>query len=174
MRRILPFLLLFVLSASVVSAQYIMATFGPDAKGTRYRAESVKSGFTDKTEVIDFTMKVKSPREASTGAAYGRRQYDAIQFTKEIGASSPQLFSALVGNTTITNVIFEFYRPDNVYKQPEIYLKVELQNVTVSEIGYITVNGKEAEQVSLVFSKIIITDPKGKTSGEDNWQQGNR
>jgi type VI secretion system Hcp family effector len=174
MRRILPVLLLFILCTSVVRAQYIMVSFGPDAKGTRYRAESAKSGYTDKTEVLDFTMKVKSPREASTGNAYGHRQYDAIQFTKEIGASSPQLFSALVGNTTVTNVIFEFYRPDNVYKQPEIYLKVELQNVFVSEIGYTTVNGKEAEQVSLVFGKIIITDPKSKVSTEDNWQQGNR
>src|ERR1051326_3940113 len=56
------------------------------------------------------SYQVASPRDAATGLPTGKRQFSPVVITKEWGASSPQLYSALAANEVLKTVQIDRYR----------------------------------------------------------------
>ncbi len=133
---------------------------------------------------LSFGYEVLSPRDVATGQASGKRQHKPIQFTKEWGAASPQLLTALCTNEVLDEVIFEFMKT-NANGEEYVYQTVKLTNATVSHVRQYTGSGgdsasssrhtaaydtHELEEVSLTFRKIEIESKDGKTMGIDDWK----
>jgi len=121
-----------------------------------------------------FQFELKSPRDAATGQASGKRQYLPITFTKEWGAASPQLLQALSTNEILTSVEFDFVRP-NALGEQTVYYTIKLTNATVSALrSYIggagTTDQRALEDVSITFQKIEVEDKEGKTMAMDDWR----
>ena len=134
-----------------------------------------------KIEGVAFHYAVKSPRDAASGMASGKRMHSPVVFTKAVDASSPQLFQALTTNESLKSVVFEFYGAEGKGMEATIYT-VKLVNATVSEWkqyagdasdgGRVTsTDGSTLEDVSLHFQKIEIEHKAGKTMAIDDWYQ---
>jgi type VI secretion system secreted protein Hcp len=99
---------------------------------------------------------VSTPREASTGQATGRRQYQPFVMTHGIDANTPSIFKGLVENQTVKATIHMGG------------LTIVLTNARVSEDKLQTgPNGNATEQFSLVYQAISI-EGFGRTV-EDNF-----
>jgi type VI secretion system secreted protein Hcp len=153
-------------------------------KQGKFKGESPRDKHKDKTSGLSFNHEIKSPRDLATGQASGKRQHGPITFTKEWGASSPQLFQALVTNEVLKSALFEFVHTTKVGEE-EVYYTIKLVNATVSNIKYMT--GKdsgessgtakhsaaydthELEEVSLTYQRIEVEHKVGKTMAQDDW-----
>ncbi len=147
-----------------------------------------KAGHTDQTELLGYNFEVKSNRDAATGRATGKRQYQPITIWKASGASSPLFFSALTSNETISKINFEFYKPDETFTSSKgllyLFYDVELINATV--VGYKQImNLPESlgiknsvpglyDEITLVFEKITQTSKSGNTTAADDWNKINQ
>jgi type VI secretion system secreted protein Hcp len=154
-------------------------------EGTRqgaFKGESVREAHSAKISGLSYAHEITSPRDVATGQASGKRQHGAITITKEWGASSPQLFQALVTNEVLKSVLFEFYHttPDGL---EEVYHTVKIVNATVSKIRQSTGSGESAgsaktsatfdthelEEISFTYQRIEVENLPGQTSAEDDW-----
>jgi type VI secretion system secreted protein Hcp len=127
---------------------------------------------------VRFVNETVSPRDVATGQASGKRQHKPILFTKEWGAASPQLYTALVTNEVLKSVVFEFMRT-NADGEEAVFQRVTLTNATISAIkSYIDLtdasgdpyDGRALEDVSFVYQKITIENVEAKTMAVDDWQ----
>jgi type VI secretion system secreted protein Hcp len=151
------------------------------AKQGKLKGESVRTLHQEKIPGLRFDYTVKSPRDAASGQASGKRQHQPIKFTKEWGAASPQLFQALCTNEVLKSVLFEFMRTNDQGAE-ESYQTVKLTNASVAEIHQYTAPAGEAgqaardthelEDISVTFAKIEIENVAGKTMATDDWKQG--
>ena len=161
-------------------SQYMMMTLDGQVQG-KFKTESNRPGFSDKTEVLGYILEVKSPRDVATGQSSGKRQYQPITIWKASGASSPQFFQALSKNEVIKKITLEFYKPDDVFKKTEeLYYTIVLDNAFVS--GYRQLMGSPEnpefkaknpgmyDEIKIVFQKITVTEAKVKTSATDDWE----
>lgn len=151
-------------------------------KQGKFKGESPRDKWKDKFSGLSYRHQIQSPRDVATGQASGKRQHGPITVTKEWGASTPQIFQALVTNEVLTSVLFEFIHttPDG---SEEVYQTVKLTNATVSAVQYLTGTGESAEsaktnaaydtheleQVSFTYQKIEMENLPGKTSASDDW-----
>jgi type VI secretion system secreted protein Hcp len=126
--------------------------------------------------VVRFTSTAQAPRDAATGQASGKRQWQPIRLTKEWGAASPQLLNALTTNEVLTNVVFEFWRVDQAGKE-QLHYRITLTNATVASITSsfdrtgptsAPFTGHELEDVELTFQSISVEDLADKTTAADN------
>jgi type VI secretion system secreted protein Hcp len=134
---------------------------------------------------LGFEYEIKSPRDAATGQRSGKRQHSPITIVKEWGAATPQIFTALVTNEVLSEVVFEFTRT-NSNGEEYVFHKIKLTDGTVSQIKQFTGGdastdsatsakhtgaGKrlEMEAVSFTFYKIEVENVDGKTSAMDDW-----
>ena len=139
----------------------------------------------DKIAGLAFHYDVKSPRDAATGMASGKRQQGAVTFTKAIDSSSPQIFQALVGNEALKSVLFEF-RNTSADGQEQVFYQITLTNAAISEVeqyvgmsGLVTADAKHSgasdssplEDVSLTFQRIEVASMVGKTMAADDWRR---
>jgi type VI secretion system Hcp family effector len=103
-------------------------------------------------------------------SAAGKRQHHPLELTKEWGAASPQLFSALVTNEVLETVLIECYgiSPNG---REAIAHTIKLTNALVVGIRQFTakVHGARAnvETVGFTFEKIEYSSAKGKTLASD-------
>jgi type VI secretion system secreted protein Hcp len=151
-----------------------------DVKG---ESSQVTLGRKDTIECFSFQMAVESPRDASTGMATGRRQWQAINFRKRWDRSSPLLAQMLVNNETITEGTFKFYRPhptgDGTTQE---FYTVQIKGGRVSSFRQVvphpsdeaTMHEHPYEDVSFVFQTITITNDAAKTSATDDWSTSNQ
>jgi type VI secretion system secreted protein Hcp len=149
-------------------------------KGTKqgaFKGESIVAQHKDKVAGIAFRYSVKAPRDAATGLASGRRTHQPVTFVKEWGASSPQIFQALVTNEILSEVLFEFYKTTDT-GEGEVYHTVKLINATVAELEQFCDNDAkkdvqhdthELERVSFTFQRIEIESLTGQTAAIDDW-----
>jgi type VI secretion system secreted protein Hcp len=151
-------------------------------KQGKFKGESIRDVHKEKLSGLSFNHEIKSPRDIATGQASGKRQHGPITFTKEWGASSPQLFQALVTNEVLKSALFEFVHTTAVGDE-EVYHTIKLVNATVSNIRYVTGKGESAgsaktvstydthelEEVSLTYQRIEMESKKGKTMAFDDW-----
>lgn len=151
-------------------------------KQGKFKGESLRDAHKAKLGGLAYTHEIKSPRDIATGMASGKRQHGPITFTKEWGASTPQIFQALVTNEVLKSVLFEFFHttPEGV---EEVYHTVKLTNATISNVRYTTGKGESAstaktqatydthelEDVSLTYQKIDVESKTGKTMASDDW-----
>lgn len=178
-RFLIPAVLLTVSLHS--SGQYMMMSV--ESSTNKFKPESTRSGYTDKTEILGYQMEIKSPRDVASGQATGRRQFQPVTLWKTSGASSPQFFQALTKNEQIKKIILQYYRPDEIYKQNELVYTIELENAVIS--GYRQVMGAPEfpefraksqglyDEISIVFEKMTVTDNKAKTTSTELWRQSN-
>ncbi len=122
---------------------------------------------------IGFSYEVSSPRDAASGQATGKRQHGAVTFTKEWGAASPQLFTALVTSEVITSALFEFVRTNDVGVE-HVFHTIGLTDAAVTGIHqYVAaqddgeLDQAELEDVALTFRGIEIKNLDAKTSASD-------
>lgn len=174
-------LLAILFSTSSFSwSQYMMMTLDGQVQG-KFKTESNRPGFSDKTEVLGYIMEVKSPLDVATGQSTGKRQYQPITIWKASGASSPQFFQALTKNEVIKKITMEFYKPDDVFKKTEeLYYTIVLDNASIS--GYRQLMGSPDnmefkaknpgmyDEIKIVYQKITVTEVKVKTSATDDWE----
>ena len=99
--------------------------------------------------VLKFSYAVEAPRDVATGQASGKRQHEPIKITKEWGASSPQIFQALVSNEVLDSVVIEFVNQNR--SRQERPSKIHLTNAHVLQVRYI---GGGKDEVVFVFEDI--------------------
>lgn len=139
-----------------------------------------------KIEGLSFSYDLKSPRDASSGQASGKRQHSPIRIVKEWGAATPQIFQALVTNEVLQEVTLEF-RKTNANGEEYLYHRIKLTNASISAIRQFTggdagaegassskhataTDTRELEEVSFTFQKIDIDNFDGKTAAQDDWK----
>lgn len=144
------------------------------------KGESPREQHKAKIQGISFHYNVKSPRDAATGQASGKRTHHPVTFVKEWGPSSPQFFQALCNNEVLTEVLFEFIKTDPNGEE-YVYHTIKLVNAAVSEIDqYLAGDAKqdsthdthELEKISFTFQRIEMENKDGKTMAVDDWFQG--
>jgi type VI secretion system secreted protein Hcp len=126
--------------------------------------------------IQEFSYSVVSPRDPQSGLATGKRMHRPVVFAKELGPSTPQLYSALATNESLTEVIFDCYGTDE--GGMVLAHSVKLTNASVSAIDYHQLNVRDPDQMSLPeFAQISVTFEKlewthGATVAEDSWTAG--
>lgn len=158
--------------ALVVSTGYgvaahadVFVTIVGSRQGT-LRGDSSASGRANQTVVSSFQYEVRVPTDPGSGLPSGRRQHSPVTFTKVLGASSPQLFQALIQNESLTSVTFDFVAAAGDGTQ-QVVQRVRLNNATVSDIRQHAgaARGTWLEDISLIFQSITITNlPTGTTA----------
>ena len=143
-------------------------------KQGKFKGEANKEKWKDKSVGIGFSFEVKSPTDVASGLPTGKRQYLPIKITKQWGASSPQIFQALVSREILKTVLFEFVK-SNSKGAEEVFQMIKITNATiVNHHQYINANtdskqSLELEDVSFVFQKIEIRNRIG-TMATDDWK----
>lgn len=149
------------------------------ASGSDIKGESSQSslGRADSIECVYFEQAAKSAREAASGLATGRRQYDPIVIHKRIDKATPLLAKALVNNEGVEGT-FKFYRPnpkgDGTTQQ---FFSVAIKGGRVFSQKLLVpntldpelVNEPPLEEVGFVFHTINWTYTDGGISHEDTW-----
>jgi type VI secretion system Hcp family effector len=102
--------------------------------------------------------------------AAGKRQHHPLELTKQWGAASPQLFSALVTSEVLETVLIECYG-DSPNGEEAIAHTIKLTNAQVVGIRQFTAKLRSAsvdmETVGFAFEKIEYSSAKGKTLAFD-------
>ena len=133
----------------------------------------------DSIECVYFEQAVKTAREAGSGMATGRRQYEPLLIRKRIDKSSPLLARSLCNNEVIQG-IFKFFRPNPAGDgTTEHFFTVEFAEGRVASITRVSPDVIDpasameppTEQVSFVFHNITWTYEPSGASHHDNWRE---
>jgi len=149
------------------------------ANGADIKGESSQEslGRKDSIECLYYEQKVITAREAGSGMATGRRQYEPLLIRKRIDKSSPLLVKALVENQKI-DAAFKFFRPnpkgDGTTQQ---FYTVEIKDGRVASMKQmvpdtiVPASSTEPplEEITFVFHTIKWTFTDGGVSHEDAW-----
>src|SRR5689334_16983189 len=151
------------------------------ANGTDIKGDSTQTslGRADSIEAVAYTQKVFTAREAGSGLATGRRQYEGIEITKRIDKSSPLLMKALCENQVI-EATFKFFRPNPTGDgTTEQFYTVAFKKGRIASIKQIvpdtivpaTSTEPPLEEITFVFHTIGLTYTNGGVTHEDTWDQ---
>jgi type VI secretion system secreted protein Hcp len=149
------------------------------ANGTDIKGESTQRslGRQDSIEILYYEQAVRTAREATSGMATGRRQYEPLLFRKRVDKSSPLLQKALTTNQTI-DCKFLMFRPhpsgDGTTQQ---FYTVETKMGRLASIKHInpdtivpaTSTEPPLEEVTMVFHTISWTFTDGGVTHIDTW-----
>jgi type VI secretion system secreted protein Hcp len=148
------------------------------ANGTDVRGNSTQTslGREGSIECVRYEQAVTTARDAGTGMATGRRQYQPILIRKPIDRSSPLLMKALTQNEVI-DATFKFFRPnpagDGTVEQ---FYTVAITKGRISSVKQFVPDTMEPatstepplEDVSFVFQRISWTFNDGGIVHEDS------
>src|SRR5262245_40229383 len=145
-------------------------------KQATFKAESTQVA--GKTEALEFGYEIVSPRDAASGLATGKRQHKPVRLLKEVGAMSPQLFTALCTNETLPSVVIDFIKI-NAAGQAQLNYSIRLTNATVTRVSQSvsdptgTAKGGPTlrETIEFTFQKVEVSSAVSKLSAVDDWQQ---
>jgi type VI secretion system secreted protein Hcp len=149
------------------------------ANGTDIKGEStqVSLGRDGSIECVYYEQEVITAREAGSGLATGRRQYQPLLIRKRIDKSTPLLMKALCENQVI-EASFKFFRPNPTgdgtteqfytvnFKQGRINT---IKQVVPDTIVPATSKDPALEEVAFVFHTIGWTYTNGGVTHEDSW-----
>ncbi|HUK16627.1 MAG TPA: type VI secretion system tube protein TssD [Bryobacteraceae bacterium] len=156
----------------------------------KFKGSSSKEGG---IPVLNFSMGMSSPRDASTGQASGKRQHKPLKLSVPWGNWSPQIFSAMTTNEVLLTVALQVNGGSN--RTCEV---IKLTNATVTDlethagssglasqvqavsfdyekvsIGTVqhttAVDDWELEKLAFSFQKIKLSAVGGKVSATDDW-----
>jgi type VI secretion system secreted protein Hcp len=151
---------------------------GQDIKG---ESSQTSLGRGNSIECTYYEQGVLTAREAGSGMATGRRQYEPLLIRKRIDKSSPLLAKALVENAKIDGV-FKFFRPNPTGDgTTEQFYSVEIKDGRIASMKQycpdtiVPASSTEPplEEVTFVFSTIAWTFTNGGVTHQDTWS-GNR
>ena len=145
-------------------------------KQGQFKGESLREREKGKIPALRFVYAVKSPRDAATGQASGKRQHTPIMITKQWGPASPQIFQALVTNEVLEQVLFEFIQT-GADGAEEVYYTITLTNAAIADLKqYLDKTQQDTgfaahacEDVSFTFQKIEVEHIGAKTAASDDW-----
>lgn len=149
------------------------------ANGTDIKGEStqVSLGRADSIECVQYTQSVITAREAGSGLATGRRQYEPLTIVKRIDKASPLLMKALCENQAI-EAVFKFFRPNPTGDgTTEQFYTVGFKKGRINSIKQrvpatmepATSTHPPMEEISFVFHTISWTYTNGGVTHEDTW-----
>lgn len=148
------------------------------AKQGQFKGESKKKGREDWMEFHGYSMACSSPRDAASGLPSGHRQHKPVVITKERGAASPLILSALWSNENLSTVIIEIVGRSLDGAKEIVVERITLTNASVSDVKrYAAASTKAAtthdvdfvEDVSFTFQKIEVEDAVAGTMAADDW-----
>ena len=154
---------------------YLKAS-GADIKGDSTQTSLGREG---SIECVYYEQAVKTAREAGSGMATGRRQYEPLLIRKRIDKSSPLLCKALVENQVI-EAKFKFFRPNPTGDgTTEQFYTVEIKQGRIASQKQIvpdtivpaTATDPALEEITFVFHTISWTYTNGGVTHEDTWDQ---
>ena len=151
------------------------------ANGSEIKGDSTQTslGREGSIECVYYEQAVKTAREAGSGMATGRRQYEPLLIRKRIDKSSPLLCKALVENQVI-EAKFKFFRPNPTgdgtteqfytvaFKQGRISSQKQIVPDTMVPA---TSTDPALEEITFVFHTIAWTYTNGGVTHEDTWDQ---
>jgi type VI secretion system secreted protein Hcp len=151
------------------------------AKGSDIKGESTQHslGRENSIECVYYEQGVKTAREAGTGAASGRRQYEPLLIRKRIDKASPLLMKAMVENQEIEGT-FKFFRPNpSGDGTTEQFYTVMIKKGRIASVKQFVPDNIEPatstepplEEVTFVFHTINWTITNGGVTHEDTWDQ---
>ena len=126
-------------------------------------------------ECVHYEQKVGTARDAGTGQATGRRQYEPLVIRKRIDRASPLLFKALTENQKIEGV-FQFFRPNpSGDGTTEQFYTVTIKDGRIASVrdflpdslALAGSNESALEEVTIVFTAISWVYTNGGVSFED-------
>lgn len=149
------------------------------ASGSEIHGESsiTSLGRENSIECIYFEQAVKTAREAGSGMATGRRQYEPLAIRKRVDKSTPLIAKALTNNQEIT-AKFKFFRPNPTGDgTTEQFFTVDIKQgriasqklVVPDTIVPATSTEPPLEEVTFVFHTIKWTYTNGGVEHEDTW-----
>lgn len=124
-------------------------------------------------EVLAFEQSVTTAREAGSGMATGRRQYQPLLIRKRIDKASPLLMRALTMGQTV-EASFGFFRPNPTGDgTDDRFYEIGIRGARVASIKIVQESsGPPMEEVTFVFHNISWTYTNGGVTHEDTWDQG--
>ncbi len=151
------------------------------ANGSDIQGDSTQHslGRENSIECLFYEFAVKTAREAGSGMATGRRQYEPIVIRKRVDKATPLIFKAMVENAKIEGV-FKFFRPNpNGDGTTEQFYTVKIKDGRLAShhvfnpdtIVPATSTQPTMEEVSFVFHSIMMTITEGGIEHEDTWNQ---
>jgi len=151
------------------------------ANGTDIKGEStqVSLGREESIECVYYEQGVITAREAGSGLATGRRQYQPLLIRKRIDKSTPLLMKALTENQVI-EATFKFFRPNPTGDgTTEQFYSVNFKQGRVNSIKQyvpdtivpVSTNDPALEELTFVFHTIGWTYTNGGVTHEDSWSQ---
>lgn len=158
MRISTAFLLTALFTSVAVSAAHA-DTIVMTAKGAKQG--EIKGGLTQRgrenaMQCTQFVSEVAVPRDASSGAASGKRQYKPITCVKKVDNASPALLRALAENESLSEVLFRVFAPARGGAEAVVY-SVELKSANVTGIRQFTAqDGTLMEEVAISFGTIRV------------------
>jgi type VI secretion system secreted protein Hcp len=149
------------------------------ANGTDIKGEStqVSLGRDGSIECVFYEQGVITAREAGSGLATGRRQYQPLLIRKRIDKASPLLMKALCENQVI-EATFKFFRPNPTGDgTTEQFYTVAIKQGRINTIKQVvpdtivpaTSKDPALEEITLVFHTISWTYTNGGVTHEDSW-----
>lgn len=155
-------------------AKYFYVTIQGAKQGT-FKGQSTSAAHQGQITGFQFLCQTTS-QESSAGQGVAKRQYSPVVFTKEMDASSPQLFDAASTGEVLGLVEFDFVRTAADGRE-YVYETIKLTDATVSSLkDYMgfpdageTSDPRQLEDVTLTFRKIEFTNNDGKTTAIDDW-----
>lgn len=135
-------------------------------------------------EVIACNHGVKSPRDAASGLASGKRQYLPFTMTMQIDKSLPPIYNMLAQNEVITKIHYKFFaatqlgqRAIGAGNEYNVF-DILLENAHVCEIQLRMLNNKNPElmryetyaEISFTYQKITWTWNDGGITAMDDWE----
>lgn len=134
----------------------------------RFKGNNERDVNSNINSAIKIDYEIILPIDISSGLASGKKQHYPITLTHPVGASSPQLYNALVTHENLSEVVIEFYTRDE-NDADYLFYRIKLHNASISRIYQYTENMEFLEDISFVFQTIEeIHIPTSLHSG-DNW-----
>ena len=142
-----------------------------------------QKGREGKILVFSASHMIVSPRDLASGKPAGKRQHKPFVIFKELDASSPRLWNALVTNEVMAKFELQFWAPNSKVggvggtSTEMIIYSVVLTNASVQSIDFRMPNNKlpdqsklpEYEEVSFSYEGIQWTWTQGGITARDSW-----
>ncbi|HTQ42422.1 MAG TPA: type VI secretion system tube protein TssD [Polyangiaceae bacterium] len=167
------------MSTSALATTYVGYVSVKGQKQGQFKGESAAAARAKQwMDLTEFKWGVVVPTDTTTGSVTGRRKHEPVCFTKIWGPASPQFFAAMASNEALTEVDFEFVKPDPSGKE-FVFQTVKLTNAQVvqdrqrlgAEIeGSTTHLVVTTEEICFAYQRIDITNNDGHTTSTDTWQ----
>jgi type VI secretion system secreted protein Hcp len=151
------------------------------ANGKDIKGDSLQKslGRENSIECLEFSESVRTAREAGSGMATGRRQYEPLMIVKRLDKATPLLAKALCNNETIDGV-FKFFRPNPAGDgTTEHFFTVSIKGGRIASQKLMLEANPKAEpvddppheEVGFIFHTIEWTFTNGGVTHQDSWAE---